>query len=54
MQEGNFRGVNIQQVYQMAGNAALLLFAYPLIFLLERTFGYITDVTLIELGNSNN
>jgi cyclic-di-AMP phosphodiesterase PgpH len=54
MQEGNFRGVNIQQVYQMAGNAALLLFAYPLIFLLERAFGYITDVTLIELGNSNN
>ncbi|MCK9400017.1 MAG: HDIG domain-containing protein [Bacteroidales bacterium] len=54
MQEGNFRGINIQQVYQMAANAALLLFAYPLIFLLERTFGYITDVTLIELGNSNN
>jgi putative nucleotidyltransferase with HDIG domain len=54
MQEGNFSGINIQQIYQMAGNAALLLFAYPLIFLLERTFGYITDVTLIELGNSNN
>jgi putative nucleotidyltransferase with HDIG domain len=54
MQEGNFSGVNIQQVFQMAGNAALLLFAYPLIFLLEKTFGYITDVTLIELGNSNN
>jgi len=54
MQEGNLRGINIQQLYQMAGNAALLLFAYPLIFLLERTFNYITDVTLIELGNSNN
>jgi putative nucleotidyltransferase with HDIG domain len=54
MQEGNLGEINIQQVYQMAGNAALLLFAYPLIFLLERTFGYITDVTLIELGNSNN
>jgi hypothetical protein len=54
MQEGNVRGINIQHLYQMAGNAALLLFAYPLIFLLERTFNYITDVTLIELGNSNN
>jgi cyclic-di-AMP phosphodiesterase PgpH len=54
MQEGNFRGINIIQVYQMAGNAALLLFAYPLIFLIERVFGFITDVTLIELGNSNN
>jgi len=54
MQEGNFREISIMQVYKMAGNAALLLFAYPIIFLLERTFGYITDVTLIELGNSNN
>lgn len=54
MQEGTLRGINFEQVYQMAGNAAFLLFAYPLIFLLERTFGYITDVTLIELGNSNN
>lgn len=54
MQEGNFRGIDTDQVYKMAGNAALLLFAYPIIFLLERIFGYITDVTLIELGNSNN
>jgi putative nucleotidyltransferase with HDIG domain len=54
MQEGNFRGINLEQVYKMAGNAGLLLFAYPLIYLIERTFGYITDVTLIELGNSNN
>jgi cyclic-di-AMP phosphodiesterase PgpH len=54
MQEGNFRGINLQQVYQMAGNAAFLLFAYPIIFFIERVFGYITDVTLIELGNSNS
>lgn len=54
MQEGNLRAVNLPQIYQMAGNAGLLLFAYPLIFLLERIFNYITDVTLIELGNSNN
>ena len=38
----------------MAGNAVLLLFAYPIIYVIERVFGYITDVTLIELGNSNN
>lgn len=54
MQEGNLRGINMEQIYQMAGNAGLLLFAYPLIYLIERTFNYITDVTLIELGNSNN
>jgi cyclic-di-AMP phosphodiesterase PgpH len=54
LQEGNLRGINTGSIYQMAGNAALLLFAYPVIYLIERTFNYITDVTLIELGNSNN
>jgi len=54
IQEGNLRGIDLRQVYQMAANAGLLLFAYPAIFLIEKTFNYITDVTLIELGNSNN
>ena len=54
MQEGNLRGINFAQVYQMAGNAAFLFLAYPIIFFLEKVFGYITDVTLMELGNSNN
>jgi hypothetical protein len=52
--EGAFRGVDIKEIYRMAGNAAMLLFAFPIIFLLERAFNYITDVTLIELANSNN
>lgn len=54
MQEGSLRSVSINQVYKMAGNAGFLLLAYPLIFFLERIFGYITDVTLIELSNTNN
>jgi putative nucleotidyltransferase with HDIG domain len=54
LQEGNLNGINMNSIYQMAGNAAFILFAYPLIYLIERTFNYITDVTLIELGNSNN
>ena len=35
-------------------NGILLLFAYPLRYLLEKTFGFISDITLIELSNSNN
>jgi len=54
LQEGNLHGINMNSIYQMAGNAAFILFAYPLIYLIERAFNYITDVTLIELGNSNN
>ena len=32
----------------------LLLFAYPLLFLLEKIFGFTSDVTLVELSNINN
>lgn len=31
-----------------------LLFAYPLLFVLEKAFGFISSVTLIELSNTNN
>ena len=35
-------------------NGILLLFAYPLLYLIEKTFGFISDITLIELSNTNN
>ena len=34
-------------------NGILLLFAYPLLFLLEKTFGFTSNVTLVELSNIN-
>lgn len=35
-------------------NGLLLLFAYPLLYLIEKLFGFISDITLIELSNTNN
>lgn len=35
-------------------NGIFLLFAYPLLFLLEKTFGFTSNVTLVELSNINN
>ena len=35
-------------------NGILLLFTYPLLFLLEKTFGFTSNVTLVELSNINN
>lgn len=32
----------------------LLLFAYPLLWVLEKVFGFTSDVTLVELSNTNN
>ena len=35
-------------------NGVALLFAYPLLYLIEKTFGFTSDITLIELSNTNN
>jgi putative nucleotidyltransferase with HDIG domain len=35
-------------------NAAMLLFAYGLIYICEKIFGFLSSVTLIELSNVNN
>lgn len=35
-------------------NGGLLLFTYPLLYLVEKTFGFTSDITLIELSNTNN
>ena len=35
-------------------NGVLLLFAYPLLFVLEKIFGFTSNVTLVELSNINN
>jgi putative nucleotidyltransferase with HDIG domain len=35
-------------------NAMLTLFAYPLIYLFEKMFGFLSDVTLIEMTDMNN
>lgn len=34
-------------------NGILLLLAYPLMFLIEKTFGFVSNVTLFELSNTN-
>jgi putative nucleotidyltransferase with HDIG domain len=54
IQGGRILEIDPQLVIKLAINASLILFAYPLIFILEKGFGIITDVTLIELSNSNN
>ena len=35
-------------------NGITMLFAYPLLYLVEKAFGFTSDITLIELSNTNN
>lgn len=54
MQEGTFEQLS-QSSFLMFGISALLtLFSYPLIYLFERMFGMVTDVSLIELSDTNS
>lgn len=52
--ENDITKLNLKMYTYFAINGALLLFTYPLLFLLEKTFGFTSNVTLVELSNINN
>lgn len=54
MQEGNFSTMKPDMFIMFGGSAMLTLLAYPLIYVFEKIFGFTTDVTLLELSDTNN
>jgi cyclic-di-AMP phosphodiesterase PgpH len=54
MQEGSIAQVSRVSFLMFGISALLTLFSYPLIYLFERMFGMITDVSLIELSDTNS
>ncbi|MEZ5195319.1 MAG: HDIG domain-containing protein [Bacteroidales bacterium] len=54
IKEGTLEGIKYSYFGLFAGSAILTLFSYPIIFVFEKIFGLITDVTLLELSNTNN
>jgi hypothetical protein len=53
LQEGDFNQINWVDVLWIAGNGLLILTVYPLVFLFERIFGFLSDATLFELSDTN-
>lgn len=53
IEEGSFTALDSFTFLLFAGSAILTLSAYPLIFLFERLFGFLTDISLMELADSN-
>lgn len=51
--DGGFNMLSFRVVGAFFLNALLSLMALPLIFLIERLFGYVTNMTLLELSNTN-
>lgn len=54
IQENDISKLNLSMYISFIINGVLLLFTYPLLFLLEKVFGFTSNVTLVELSNINN
>ena len=53
IQENDLTKLNTRMYMYFIINGILLLFTYPLLFILEKTFGFTSNVTLVELSNIN-
>lgn len=53
MQEGTFHDINFANFGWLGLNVLLTLLAYPLVPLLEKGFGFVSDITLLELSDIN-
>ncbi len=53
MQEGDITKINWITILWLGGNGLLILTSYPLVFLMERIFGFLSDATLFELSDTN-
>lgn len=54
IQADDFSKLDQTVYYHFFVNGFLLLFTYPLMLVIEKTFGFISTVTLFELSNTNN
>ncbi len=54
MQEGSIEQLSSVNFVMFGISALLTLFSYPLIYLFEKIFGMVTDVSLIELSDTNS
>ncbi len=53
VQEGTLGTYNFIMLQWFAWSSLLILVVYPLIYIFEKLFGFVSDVTLIELANTN-
>lgn len=53
IKEGNISTINWIDLQWYVGNAILLLLVYPLLYIFEKIFSFVSDITLIELSNTN-
>ncbi|MBS0010716.1 MAG: HDIG domain-containing protein, partial [Bacteroidales bacterium] len=53
IKEGDVSEIEWLNYAWFAGNSVLILLSYPLIYIFEKTFGFLSDATLFELSDTN-
>lgn len=53
MQDNDFSSMDHDMYYHFVVNAVLLLIAYPMMYIIEKMFGFVSSVTLFEFSNTN-
>ena len=53
-QEGDITRINYKMYGHFAINGGFVLLVYPLIYIFEKIFGFLSDVTLVELSDTNH
>lgn len=53
MQDNDFLKMDRDMYYHFAVNGVFLLLAYPVMYIIEKMFGFVSNVTLFELSNTN-
>jgi putative nucleotidyltransferase with HDIG domain len=53
LQEGDLSSINWYMIIYFGINFLFVMFTYPFIYILEKIFGYISNVTLVELSDIN-
>jgi cyclic-di-AMP phosphodiesterase PgpH len=53
VQEGSLKTINWSNLKWFGFSSLFIFMSYPLIYIFEKIFGFVSDVTLIELSNTN-
>ena len=54
VQVNHWNSINWMNIGYFAGNALMITLSYPLVYLSEKIFGFTSDVTLLEVSDTNH
>lgn len=54
MEEGSFSALKVDNLLYCLGNAFFVVAAYPIVYLLEKLFGFLSNASLMDLADTNN